>query len=403
MTTNRLFHIFFDNWIAKIIALVLAIGLWVFVVNTGYRNEILPDSIPVTARDVPQTLAIASGLPSVQVEVFAPTASFQRLKATDIQAFVNVAGLAVGTHSLEIKVFADDPNVRIVEVTPPFLELTLEKKNTDEFDVRLETEGTLGQGYVADKAELTPNNVQVTGASSVIAQIDQVVVRLPLNGETSTVERTLVPVALDKDRNELPSVTFDPASVDVKLPVIQAEDAKSVGIEVETSGDPAEGFFVGTITTDPSTATAQGSSKALSDITTLTTEPIDLSGATEKIERTVELVTPDNVRAEPATIKVTIEIRAGTLTRRVSARIESTNVSGGLTASSSPDTIELILSGPADKVRSATNGELVVHVDMSGKDEGDHVVQLTRDMVDVDAAIDVDFNPGSVTVTLSAS
>lgn len=403
---NRIVRGIVNNWVAKIIALVLAFGLWAFVVNTGYRSAVLPESVPVTARDVPQTLAIASSLPSVQVEVFAPTASFQRLKAGDIQAFVNVAGLTAGTHQVEIKVFADDPNVRITDVTPSALELTLEKKETETFDVKLETEGSLGQGYVADKAELSPDELNVTGAVSVIAQIDQIVVRLPLNGETSTVERTLVPLAFDKDRQEISSLTFDPATIDVRLPVIQAEDAKSVGIEVDTTGDPAEGFFVGTISTDPSTATAQGSSKALADITTLTTESIDLSGATETIERTVTLVTPDNVRAEPESVKVRIEIRAGTLTRRVSAQVEPTNVGSDLSASVTPATIELILSGPADKVRAASANDIVIRVDMGGKDEGDYNTQLLRDMVDIDnedldGAIDVEFNPGRVTITLS--
>ncbi|MFO0704960.1 MAG: CdaR family protein [Candidatus Andersenbacteria bacterium] len=396
----RLAHIIFDNWLAKIIAILLAFGLWAFVVNTGYRSAVLPESIPVTVRDVPQTLAVASELPNVQVEVFAPTASFQRLKAADLQAFVNGAGLTAGTHTVEIKVFADDPNVRILSVTPAVLELTLEKKTTDTFDLKLETDGSLGQGYVADKAELSPDKVEVTGASSVIAQIDQVVVRLPLNGETSTVERTLTPVAFDKDRQEITNLSFEPATVDVKVPVIQAEDAKSVGIKVETTGEPAEGFFVGTITTDPSTATAQGSSKALRDITTLSTEPIDLSGATEKIERTVKLDTPDNVRAEPASIKVTIEIRAGSLTRRVSASVTTSNVESGLSASVSPNKIELILTGPADKVRAAAANALTVTIDMSGKDQGDYGTTLLRSMLNLDSAIEVEFNPRQVTVTL---
>ncbi len=398
---KRLINAIFSNWVAKIIAIVLAFGLWAFVVNTGYRSAVLPESVPVVARDVPQTLALASSLPSVQIEVFAPTASFQRLKTGDIQAFVNAAGLSAGTHQVEIKVVADDPNVRITKVMPSTLELTLEKKNTDTFDVKLETDGSLGQGYVADKAELSPNKVEVTGAASAIGQIDQVVVRLPLNGETSDVQRTLVPVALDKDRKEVSNLIFDPATVDVKLPVIQAEDAKSVGITVDTTGDPAEGFFVGTISTDPSTATAQGSSKALSKITTLSTEPIDLSGATETIERTVKLVTPDNVRADPDSVKVHIEIRAGTLTRRVSAQVQPTNVGSGLASSVQPATIELLLTGPADKVRTASANDIVVKVDVKGKAAGSYTVQLLRDMVDLDSAIDVEFNPGSVTIALS--
>ena len=398
---KRLSHIFLDNWIAKIIVIVLAFGLWAFVVNTGYRSDVLPESISVTARDVPDTLAIASELPAVQVEVFAPTASFQRLKTNDIQAFVNTAGLSAGNHSLEIKVFADDPNVRVLEVTPPFLELTLENKRTDVFAINLETEGSLGQGFVADKAELSSQDVRVTGATSTIAAIAQVVVRLPLNGETGAVERTLTPVALNQDREELNNLSFSPEVIEVRLPVIQAEDAKSVGIEVDTAGQPAEGFFVGTISSDPSTTTAQGSSKALSEITTLVTETIDLSGATETIERTVKLITPDNVRAEPSNISIKIEIRPGSLTRTVDARIEATNTN--LSASFSPASISITLRGPADKVRSAGESDVVARIDVASLGEGQHTLQLQRSQFGLDDQIEIDFVQTSVDVTLSPS
>lgn len=396
---KRLLDAITNNWVAKIIVLILAFGLWAFVVNTGYRTAPLAESVPVIARDVPVNLAVASPLPSVEIEVFAPTASFQRLKANDVQAFVNLAGLSAGTHSLEIKVFADDPNVRILEITPSLLEITLEQKKTETFEVRLETEGSLGQGYVGDKAEISPSEIEVTGAQSTIDQIDQVVVRLPLNGETGTVERSLTPVALDGDRNELQNLTFNPDSIDVRLPVIQAEDAKSVGIEVKTFGQPAEGFFVGNISTDPSTATAQGSSKALTEITTLSTESIDLSGATETIETTVQLETPDNVRAEPSSIKVTIEIRAGSATRTVSARLEAINTN--LSASFDPGSVDVTLSGPADKIRDATNQEIVARIDLSSLDEGEHTIQLLGSHLGLDDAIEISFSIGSVTVTLS--
>jgi YbbR domain-containing protein len=400
---NRIFHLIFDNWIAKIVVVILAFGLWAFVVNTGFRQAVLAETIPVTPRDVAQNLAIASALPSVEVEVYAPTANFQRLKPEDIQAFVNLAGVAAGEHTLEIKVFADDPNVRILHVEPSLATVVLEKKVTEEFEVRLETEGDLGQGYVADKAESTPESVEVSGAASVINSIDQVVVRIPLNGETSTVEKTLVPQALDKDRNVVSGVTFDPQQVEVRLPVIQAEDAKKVGIEVATEGDPAEGFFVGTISTDPSSATAQGSSKALAEITTLKTEPIDVSGATSTIERTVKLVLPSNVRAEPAQIKVTIEIRAGTLSEDISLPPEIINVSPGLAATVSPSNVAITISGPADRVRSAFDAGLHLRIDASGRGEGDFTVTLSADLLGLPEGVRASFSVNSVTVSIVAS
>src|SRR3990167_11507490 len=292
---KRFWFFIIANWQAKLVALVLAAGLWAFVINTGFKQEIMPDTLSVTVRDVASSLAVASNLPPVQVEVRAPTASFQALETDELHAFVNASGLQAGTHTLEIKVVADDPNVRILYITPALAEVVLEKRKAEQFDVELETEGELGQGFVADETSLEPNRVSVSGAASVLDRIAKIVVRLPLNGETSTVEQRLSPQALDAERNPLPGLDFDPTQVTVKLNVARAEDAKEVGVEAETSGQPASGFFVGKITVEPSTVTAQGSSKTLDELDTLKTEVINLEGATQNIEATIDLDTPPNV------------------------------------------------------------------------------------------------------------
>jgi YbbR domain-containing protein len=396
----RIVHLIFDHWIAKLLSLLLAFGLWTFVVNTGYRQAVWPDPISVQARDITQGLAVASVLPTIEVEVYAPTASFQRLSTADMQAFVNLAGLPSGTHTLEIKVFADDPNVRILNIEPSLTDVTLEKQRTEKFDLKFETEGELGQGYVADRVELDPDKVNVTGASSLLKQIDQVVIRLNLNGETSTVEKSLAPQALDKDRNPIQGLVFDPVEVQVKLPVIQAEDAKSVGIQVQTKNEPADGFFVGSIKATPSTTTAQGSSKALSEITVLKTEPIDLSGASASFERTVKLVLPPNVRADPQEVNVKVEIKAGSLSADFTVTPEVVNLESGRAATVDPTSVRVTLTGPADQIREIQERGPRLQIDVSGRGVGEHNITLTREMLGVSGDVRASFSVGSVTVRI---
>lgn len=398
---KRLLRILTGNWGAKLVALLVALGLWAFVVNTGFRQEILPDPLPVTARDVPAGLAVASALPSVTVEVRAPTASFQALEPDEVRAFVNVAGLGTGTHTLEIKVVADDPNVRVLDVTPSLAEVKLEKRVTETFDVELETEGELGQGFVADDATVEPDSVDVSGAASVLADVAKVVVRLPLNGETSTVSRSLAPAALDAERNVLSGLTFNPGEIDVELKVARAEDAKEVGVEVETTGEPAEGFFVGTISVEPSTVTAQGSSKVLDELNTLTTEAVSLDGATETIETTIDLDTPPNVRAEPSQVKVKVEIRAGRTSQDVSVTPEVVNLDAGRAATVDPSSVSITLTGPADQVRQLVRDGVHLRIDASGRGPGDFTADLNESMLNLPPDVRASFSVGNVTVRIT--
>lgn len=395
---KRLFQLVVANWPAKLVALVLATGLWAFVVNSGYRQDILPDQLPITVRDVTEGLAVAGTLPTVQVEVRAPTASFKALTPGDLHAFVNAAGLEAGLHTLEVKVAADDPNVRILNITPTLADVRLEKRQTKSFKVELETEGDLGQGFVGDTASFDPKNVAITGATSALAAIAKVVVHLPLNGETSTVEKTLTSQALDADRNVINGLIFNPEQIKVRLKVARAEDAKEVGVAVETTGAPAAGFFVGTITVDPATVTAQGSSTALAKLQTLKTESINLDGATEQIQTTIKLALPPNVRAEPATVKVTIEIKAGKTSQEITLPPEITNLSAGTGARVDPASVTVTLTGATDKVRAFVRNGVHLRIDASGHGAGDFTVTLTESMLGLPADVHANFSVGSVTV-----
>ncbi|MFO0702493.1 MAG: CdaR family protein [Candidatus Andersenbacteria bacterium] len=200
---KRLARAVVAHWGAKLVALLAAIGLWAFVVNSGFTQEVLAQPVPLQARDVASDLAIAGQLPSVQVEVRAPTPTFTGITPDQLHAVVDAAGLLAGTHTLAVQVTADDPNVQIIAMTPAVVEVKLEKRATKTFSVELETQGDLGQGFVADTTTLTPKRVDVSGAASTLANVAKVVVRLQLNGETGTVEKTLTPEALDADRNTL--------------------------------------------------------------------------------------------------------------------------------------------------------------------------------------------------------
>ncbi len=400
---QKFFKFIFNNWQAKLLSILLAFGLWAFVVNTGFRQEVLPEQIPVTLRDLATDLAVATPLPDVSVEVFAPTASFQRLQPKDLTASINLAGLEAGDHTLEIKVFAEDPNVRIVKISPSLVELTLEEKESENFEVKIETEGQLGQGFVADKAKVEPKDIKVSGASTLLNDIDQVVARIAFNGETTDLEKTVAPVALDADRNQIKGLTYEPEKVDIKVPVLIADDAKTVGVEVDTTSNPAEGFFVGNISVEPSTVTAQGSSKALEDISVLKTETIDLSGATENLERTVKLNLPDNVRAEPEQVKVIIEINAGTSSKEISLPPQITNIGSGLSSTVDPPNLSITLTGPTNQLQDLSASTVNLRVDVSGLGAGDHTVSLTREMLGLSHEVQVNFSVSSIVVHISST
>lgn len=81
-------------------------------------------SVPVTARNVKDGLAVSGALPSVTVTLFGDSPDLQSLTPNDISASVDLSGQDAGTHTVKVDVSA--PNGLIVTQTSPGeIDLTL--------------------------------------------------------------------------------------------------------------------------------------------------------------------------------------------------------------------------------------------------------------------------------------
>lgn len=93
-------------------------------------------------------------------------------------------------------------------------------------------------------------------------------------------ERLNIPTGLKVTR-------LSPSFVDIKLERVRD---KKVSVRAILNGIPAEGFRVGTITTNPSRVLISGAESELKDVSEVTTEPVDIEGARESFTLMAPLI-----------------------------------------------------------------------------------------------------------------
>jgi len=116
---------------------------------------------------------------------------------------------------------------------------------------------------------------------------------------------------ISKDDVKLPStmtiISISPSSVWI---VLEETIIKTAPIQPIIVGNPAKGFFIGSVEITPKEVTVEGARAEVSRIKVLKTEPIDITDLNETFVQDVRLdVTGRNVRTEVQEVSVKIVIK----------------------------------------------------------------------------------------------
>lgn len=149
-------------------------------------------------------------------------------------------------------------------------------------------------------------------------------------------------------------------------------------------GQVASGYWISNITVEPSAATLIGSPDALANLAGyVETNPVDVSGAQQRVTERVTLNLPADVSLVPAGdaagggIQVTVEIAAIMGGRTVRRWVRLQALGPDLRADPSPPRVDVILSGPLPQLQSLQSEQVRVVLDLFGLAAGIHKVSPT--------------------------
>jgi YbbR domain-containing protein len=150
----------------------------------------------------------------------------------------------------------------------------------------------------------------------------------------------------------------------------EASQSKIVPVVPAVDGDPAAGYSVGRISSDPAVVRVTGPVSHVSVIKQATTEPVSVANASSTVvDRVTVGVANDATRLEqPQTATVTVEIVPAAVERRVPDVRVTPRHAPGRAVAVVPQTIAVIVRGPSKIVDGAL--ALDAFVDLSGLSRG---------------------------------
>lgn len=400
---------FSKNWRTLLWALTLAVTVWIAAVTADDPDEerVYPDPVPVEIIGQDPGLVINGDYPrEVEVTLRAPRSIWDKMEAEEapVRAILDLSGLSAGEHIVNIQIQVALEPVRIVSASPAALTLLLEPLATRTIPVDVTLNGQPAVGYEAGQMELTPQEVVLSGAESVMARVERVRVVVNMSGTRESINQLLAVQVLDEANQPVSGLSVNPSSIQVTLPIAQQGGYRDVAVKVVARGQVASGYLLTKLSVFPPVVTVFSSDPSLVNALpgVIETAPLDLQNASDDIFTRLALNLPEGVSVvgeQSVEVEVGIDpIQSNLTLPRVT--VEFTSLEEGLSAAISPTTVDVILSGPSAVLNGLSRQDVRVIVDLTDLGVGTH--QLTPKIEILVADISVEsILPATVEVVIT--
>lgn len=220
----------------RLLAVAIAIGLWVFV-NAGQHEAQTLLVVPVQYTGLAPNLMIVNDHPQfVNVQVSGPRTLLSLLDASRMTVHLDLRGARAGEEDFKItpEMFNIPRQTKIESVSPAQITLDIDQVVTKELPVRLDTTGQVATGLEIGSVELKPPQVAATGPRRLLRNMSSLdTLPLDVQGAKSDISRE-VQLA---DTGSLIKLSTDRVSATVHIQnVIVEREFRDVPITVRNAG-----------------------------------------------------------------------------------------------------------------------------------------------------------------------
>ncbi len=391
-----------------LLALILAIAVWISAVTAANPDEVRPPiTVPIEVIGRDNSLVMTNKIPTtIDVTLRAPKSVWEQLTAQEnsVRAILDLSGLSAGEHVVTIKVQVAVRPTQIVLANPTTVTVYLEPFDTRTLHLNLSLSGQPATGYRAGDAVTDPTEVTISGPKSLVDRAARARVRVNLSGTRESVDQAILVEILDEQNASLDGLTVNPLTAHVNIPISQQGGFRDVAIKVVVQGQQAPGYRLENISVFPPVVTIYASDPQLiKDMPgVVETQPLDIKDAKEDISTRLGLSLPENITIVGAQ---TVQVEVGISPIQTSLTLSNQPITivglpDGMVAQISPQTVDVILSGPLPVLDILTPQDISITVDVSGLDIGVH--QLTPKVSTlVDNVLVESILPSTIEVILS--
>ena len=290
-----------DNLFLKILSVLIAILIWLVVMNINDAEKTTSFPVPVELVNTEvitnngKVFRVLEGSEFVTVKVRARKSIIDELDRTDFILTADMQKDLKYDRMVGITVECKNKSINIdenVSLSRSNVEVSIEDSATEQFQVHVRHTGEPNNGLVVGSMVPEQTIIKITGPVSLVEKIKTVEAMVDITGipgmTVKTCELKLYDAAGGIIDNTYLKYVGKNDGIDVTVSML---NTKTVPLKFNYTGNPAENYAVKEISCKPETVEIAGSAEVLSRIFRweIPAEAVDVSGIDEELQLVVDL------------------------------------------------------------------------------------------------------------------
>lgn len=408
---RRFLKVVANNFSLKIISVLVAIFIWYLVVYNNDPTQTNSYQVRITVTNESyiangkQLYRIDEEYKTVTVYVTGNRSELRGISEDNIHVVADLTQIVDMERDpivVPLSVTVDGFDQTAISLSRNTIPITIENVASKDLVVSVSTgETEVDRNYEIGNTTVTPSNITIYGPESVINSIDSVVAEIDVTGLSESKEVSGQLIFIDKAQEKISdSILQDDITIEGGTPTVMVdvelwEKISDVKLEVEYSGQPADGYQVSSISTTPETLTVAGTPEAVERLQndgktiTIPEEYIDVSNLSSDLQTEVDItkILPDDLKlassmGDTVTVNVTILPDESVEYHLDVDDIQINNLSPSLTVSYDKQSINLKISGKTSVLDEITEADVSASIDLKDMKVGDYTVPLNVTLPD---------------------
>ena len=314
--------LFWHNYPQKIISLLAAFMMWIFVMESQDPTIEGSYDVLVTISNAPYDYLASCEEKTITVKTLAPRSYFVKYDANAFRAYANLEGLGEGRHEITPQIIMPQ-GFEFINSDPAAVHVMIDSFAERQLPFELLTKGNVSSDTAIKNLSKSMEIVTVMGPKSLIDRVARIFGTLTFSNNTSGFEAQIPMKAVDANNNQIVGVRVVPSVVTVTVELESSVAKKIVPVVAEVNA--SDGWEVVNVNVDPAQIEITGTESAISSIVTIKTEPINIQTGQRAFKGKVRLDVPDTVTVKENEVNVSAEVVRRTIIRDTSTSETSTS------------------------------------------------------------------------------
>ena len=380
-----------NNMWMKILSVVIAVLIWLFVANTNdpvVTKRFYSIPVKVMNEDALTKRGYAYEIldgEEVNITVKGKSSIVRSMGISDFQAIADFSKLSkVDAVPIDVTAKKYSDQLDITLGTTNTMKIKKDEVVTISVPVNVTAKGDPAEGYAVGRVTSTPNLIKVSGPENLLSSAKEIRATVSVDGISHDVTATDKPVLYDEEGKKIISnqIEFDTASIGI---YIELWKTKTVDVKLSYTGEPAKNYHLVSFDYEPKQITIAAPDDMLESLDSITLDSVSIEGLTEDYEKDIDLtqtVLPDNVilandDTSDVKVKATIEKITSDKLSFTKKDINITNNTNNYKVSFDKDNdYSILVDGAASAVKNLDIKDFVPWIDINGLEPGTHEVSL---------------------------